>query len=1003
VDETLSRLVATLGDRYEVIRLVGEGGMARVYLAQDLRHARQVALKVLRPEIGATLGADRFLREIRIIAGLQHPNILPLFDSGATSRGESGVDGLWFVMPYVQGESLRARLQREGGLPLEEALRIARDVASALDYAHARGVVHRDIKPENILLSDGHAFVADFGVARAVDLAGAQGATAIGLAMGTPAYMSPEQAAGASDLDGRSDVYSLACMIYEMLAGAVPFGGQTPREIMARHALDPTPSIRAVRQDLAPSIDLALAKGLAKAPAERPATATELLGLFAQPTLAVPAFSTASTRRRLRLAPALIALVVLIGAGALLWLGRGRSGSAGRAPLSASAVAVLPFTVHGGDSLGLGEGLVGLLGTKLDGAGDLRTVDPRALLNYAARQGLREPGPDQGKAVAEHFGAGMFVLGDVLTVGGRLRLTASLYDSRPSSRASASVEGPTDRVFELVDSLASQLVAGWSGQGSRLTAIAAVTTRSLPALKAYLEGESDFRAANFDAAVEAFQRAVKEDSLFALAWYRMSVAAEWLTRSDIAREGAEHALRLSDRLSEHDRQLLQALVATRRGNYTEAGQLYQKILSIYPNDVEAWVQLGEVQFHYGPLAGHPITESKPTWHRVAELEPGLFQPIVHLVRIAASDKNGTEVDSLVRRARALRNANPARDEGSSRSEMLELETLRAFTLGDTAEERRVLGRLQTATDVTAFLSMWGVASFVGNPQGAERVGAFIIEPHRPPWVRAAGFLVLANLAVAQGQIERARAAIDSATELDPRSGAEARALLAALPFRQADPAELTSARDGLTRARETAEPPAETAVLAGLHPGLHRHLRAYLLGLLEARLGNGARAGRYAAELEALPAPADAGSLPADLAKGIQAEVAARRNRPAGVVAAFSGARRESWYELATNSPFFAQSRERFIQAEALAAQGRDSEAATLYRSLSGQGSTSELSYLAPAQLRLGEIAERQGRADSAAEHYSRVLEMWRNADPPLQPLVREARARLAKVRGEKP
>src|SRR5690242_11781273 len=166
--------------------------MARVYLAQDLRHGRQVALKVLRPEIGATLGAERFLREIRIIAGLQHPNILPLFDSGATTRGESGVDGLWFVMPYVQGESLRARLQREGALPLDEALRITRDVASALDYAHARGVVHRDIKPENILLSDGHAFVAEFGVARAVDLAGAQGATATGLAMGTPSYMSPE-------------------------------------------------------------------------------------------------------------------------------------------------------------------------------------------------------------------------------------------------------------------------------------------------------------------------------------------------------------------------------------------------------------------------------------------------------------------------------------------------------------------------------------------------------------------------------------------------------------------------------------------------------------------------------------------------------------------------------------------------------------------------------------------------------------------------------------------
>jgi eukaryotic-like serine/threonine-protein kinase len=1001
VDELLSRLETSLGDRYEIVRLVGEGGMARVYLAQDLRHARQVALKVLRAEIGATLGAERFLREIRIVAGLQHPNILPLFDSGAASRAETGVEGLWFVMPYVQGESLRSRLQREGRLPLEDVLSIGRDVASALDYAHARGVVHRDIKPENILLSDGNAFVADFGVARAVDLAGAPGATATGLAMGTPAYMSPEQAAGAADLDRRSDVYSLACVVFEMLTGSAPFGGQTPREIMTRHALDPVPSVRTLQPDLSDWVEAALNRGLAKSPAERWATAGELIRHLEQPGLVTSAATPVHRPRRRLLPLGALGLILIVGVGGLLWRSQGRSRSP-KPALSASAVAVLPFAVHGGDTLGLGEGLVGLLGTKLDGAGDLHSVDARALLSYTARQGLRDLGPDQGKAIAEHFGAGTFVLGDVFTVGNRLRLTASLYDARRSNRASASVEGPTDRVFELVDSLASQLVAGWSGQESRLTAIAAVTTRSLPALKAYLDGESAFRGANFDAAVEGFQRAVAADSLFALAWYRMSVAAEWLTRSDIAREAAEHAVRLSNRLSEHDQQLLRALVATRRGTHAEAAQLYQNILATYPNDVEAWVQLGEVQFHYGPLDGHPISESKPTWQRVAALEPDFFPPIVHLMRIAATEGNRVEVDSLVRRARELRANSPARDEGSSRSEMLELEALRAFTLRDSSAERQVLGQLQTATDVTAFLSTWGVASFVGDPEGAARIGAFIVEPHRAPWVRAAGYLVLANLAVAGGHIDRARAALDSASELDPRSAAEARVLLATLPFRAADPAELASVRDQLARAPETPDPPAETAVLAGLHPGLHRHLRAYLLGLLEARLGNAPRAVRYAADLEALPAPVDAGSLPRDLAQGIRAEIAAHQNRPAGVTAAFAGVRRESWYELATNSPFFAQPRERFMQAEALAAQGRDGEAATIYRSLSGQGSLTELSYLAPAQLRLGEIAERQGRADEAAEHYSRVLEAWRDADPPLQPLVREARARLAKVRGER-
>ena len=354
VDELLSRLESALGDRYEIIRLVGEGGMARVYLAQDLRHGRQVALKMLRPEIGAAVGTDRFLREIRIIAGLQHPNILPLFDSGAAPRAGTGAEGLWFVMPYVEGESLRARLEREGRLPLEEVLRIGRDVAGALDYAHARGVVHRDIKPENILLSDGHAFVADFGVARAVDLAGPQGgATAIGLAMGTPSYMSPEQAAGAADLDGRSDVYSLACVVYEMLAGSAPFGGRTPREIMARHALDPVPPVRAARPDLPASVEAALGRGLAKGPADRSPTASQLMRELEQPEGLVQA--PPGRRPSLRLVRfAALAAIVAAGAGVIVW--RTRGGLAPSSPaVSPTAVAVLPFTVRGGDTLAWGR------------------------------------------------------------------------------------------------------------------------------------------------------------------------------------------------------------------------------------------------------------------------------------------------------------------------------------------------------------------------------------------------------------------------------------------------------------------------------------------------------------------------------------------------------------------------------------------------------------------------------------------------------------------------
>jgi serine/threonine-protein kinase len=1005
VDDIVSRLRTALGDRYEILRLIGEGGMARVYLARDLRHERLVALKVLRPELGASLGADRFLREIRIVAGLQHPNVLPLFDSGAARQAGDGTELLWYVMPYVEGESLRAKLQREQRLSLAETLSIGEDLAGALDYAHARGVVHRDVKPENVLLSGGHAFVADFGVARAVDLAGAHGATAVGIAMGTPAYMSPEQAAGHADLDGRSDVYSLACVVFEMLAGTAPFAGTTPREIMAKHALHPAPRITQDRPELAPSVESALRRGLAKAPQERPSTGTDLLrelrGTEQTQAHTPPAPLPAPPRRRAWLIPAALASLAL--AAVLVW----RTWSRGEPPpagASASAVAVLPFTVRGGDSLGLGEGLVGLLGTKLDGAGDLHSVDPRALLSYVSRQPRGALGPDQGSAIAEHFGAGLFVLGDVLTVGDRLRLTASLYDTRRAGRptATGSAEGPPDRVFELVDSLAAQLVGGWSGRESRLTAIAAVTTPSLGALKAYLEGETAFRAGNFDAAVDGFQRAVAQDSLFALAWYRMSVAAEWLTRSDIARDAAEHAARLADRLSEHDRLLLEALLTTRRGAGAQAERLFQNILATYPNDVEAWLQLGEVQFHYGPLMGRPVADSKATWQRVLALEPNFFAPLVHLVRIAASDGDAPAVDSLVRRALAIRAQTPGPDPGATRSEALELEALRAFALRDTAAQARALSRLDSATDVTVDLSMWGVASYAGDWDGAARIAKLLAEPSRPSWSRAASAIFLANLDQARGRIDAARRELDAAAEIDPRAGAEARALLAAAPFRPVDPAELTAARAAVARAPDTPEPPRETSVVLSAHYGLHRHLQTYLLGLLTARLGDAARAAQYAKDLESLPAPGDLGTFTADLAKGIRAETGARRDRPPEVTAAFEGVRRETWYELATTSPFFAQARERFIQAEALVAQGRDADALPIYRSLSGQATMFELPYLAPAQLRLGEIAERQGRTDAAVEHYSRVIELWHNADAPLQPFVREARARLAKLKGER-
>ena len=236
--DSIDRLRAALGSTYRIERELGRGGMATVYLAHDLRHDRPVALKVLRPELGIALGADRFLREIAIAARLQHPNILPLHDSGVITTGP-GPAIPYYVMPYVAGESLRARLLRERQLGIDEVLRLGREIADALDSAHRRGVIHRDIKPENILLSEGHALVADFGIARALGAAGGDRLTETGLSLGTPAYMSPEQSAAGPDLDGRTDVYALASVLYEMLAGEPPYTGPTAQAIVAKRLTDP--------------------------------------------------------------------------------------------------------------------------------------------------------------------------------------------------------------------------------------------------------------------------------------------------------------------------------------------------------------------------------------------------------------------------------------------------------------------------------------------------------------------------------------------------------------------------------------------------------------------------------------------------------------------------------------------------------------------------------------------------------------------------------------------
>jgi serine/threonine-protein kinase len=422
VTDPFEGLNAALGGHYIIDRELGRGGMALVYLARDLRHERFVALKTLRPEIAMALGRERFLREIKLAARLQHPNILPVYDSGDASGT------LYYVMPFVEGESLRDRLDREAQLSMDDALKIARDVAAALAYAHTHDVVHRDIKPENIMLSGGQAIVTDFGIARAVSAAGGDKLTETGLAIGTPSYMSPEQASGMGQVDRRSDIYSLACVLYETLAGQPPFTGPTAQAILARHSLDSVPRLRVVRATIPDALEKVIERALEKIPADRYSTAEQ----FAD------ALSTASTGRISRVTASQHgarrswrrSLPVAVGATALMvvgWIllgGGNRRAGASRNSLDPHRVAVLYFADQSSDS-SLGHVADGLTESVIDALGSVRPLDVVSRNGVAQFRNSDVP----RDSVARALSAGTLLSGAVeLEAGGRLRVTTRLID-----------------------------------------------------------------------------------------------------------------------------------------------------------------------------------------------------------------------------------------------------------------------------------------------------------------------------------------------------------------------------------------------------------------------------------------------------------------------------------------------------------------------------------------------------------------------------------------------
>ena len=515
MSNTLSaRLDGGLVTRYKIQRELGQGGMAVVFLAQDLRHDRQVALKVLKPEVSAEIGAERFLREIKMAAGLTHAHILPVFDSGEA-------DGLLFyVMPSMEGHSLRERMDREKQLPLTDALRITREVASALDYAHRHHVVHRDIKPENILLHEGAAMVADFGIGKAITAHG-KSITQTGLTLGTPAYMSPEQASGELDTDGRSDLYSLACVLYEMLAGEPPFTGVSAQAIIAKRFVSPIPHVRATR-DVPEPVDAAITKALSRTPVDRYPTAAE----FAE---ALRSMSNSTGAHAITTPP----------------------------KPDAKAIAVLPLANMSADpeneyfSDGMTEEIINAL-SKLPG---IHVASRTSSFAFKGKE-------VDVRQIGEKLGVSSVLEGSVRKVGNKIRITAQLINVESGYHMwSETYDRQLEDVFAVQDEISRAIVDALKLRLAADAAPAAAPTKNLEAYTLYLKGRFFFAKLTESAlhkSLDLYQHALLQDPGFARAYAGIAdawcnLADDWVAPDDAyprAKAAAERALQRDPDLAE---------------------------------------------------------------------------------------------------------------------------------------------------------------------------------------------------------------------------------------------------------------------------------------------------------------------------------------------------------------------------------------------------------------------------------------------------------------------
>lgn len=634
--DLVARLNAALEGRYRIESKLGEGGMATVYRAADLKHERDVALKVLKPGLAAAIGPERFLAEIKTTANLQHPSVLPLHDSGVA-------DGhVFYAMPHVRGASLKDRIASEGPLPLDDVARIASAVGSGLAYAHAQGIIHRDVKPGNILLSEGHAVLADFGLAKAMLPELSEGLTDTEGIPGTVRYMSPEQIEGKAELDGRADQYSLACVVYEMLTGEPPFTGRTPWEVIARQMNRKFKPLSEARPE-APSItDSIIKRALDVSPSRRFADTEEFTRTLSDSLSGRPVDKSLVRSARSRAVPILLAVTALALVGAALF--SSRSGP----QLDDQRVIVFPLMDQRADRVdqAVGEQVAIMVGTSVEHAEPLRWVDGWDWLSPAERTDMASWSIRNGTAIARDRGARYVIDGRIMDQGDSASVLLRLHDAESGGLVQTSLlAGPADDLPSIGRQALVALLPSLIDPG-RPVGTGAFEGFEPAAVADWLNGEREYRESRFAPALESFSRAVEADSTMALAALRGAQAARWLSENPTATELLDIALANESSLSPRDRLLAQGIRSYFDGEAAEAERILRETATRYPDWSDAWMALGEVYYHLMPTVGSGDVPAEDAFRRALLSDPGFTPPLVHLSEIAFRKGDSQRGDSL---------------------------------------------------------------------------------------------------------------------------------------------------------------------------------------------------------------------------------------------------------------------------------------------------------------------------------------------------------------------